>query len=286
MADVAAPAGTTPDEVAPDVAAPDAPTLVRTISAEDHIKAVFKELDKDSDGRISRWEMRRLFETLDASYWTKSRVDALFASIDTNKDSRIDFAEFVDWCFNSSAQDEYAAFRKTMGKLQKTKQNALYDLLWEEDVEWESVEKYMSSPGLNPNFKDPTTHITTMHRAAYAGKSEVMEWCLSKGGSLSAACKVGRVALHYACDGGQDEMVRLLLSKNADPNPVTLGGATPLHFCARGGHLSTAEMLLSQANVSVDLDVEDSRRQTPSMLAKDEAMLDIIKKYRDSTRID
>lgn len=223
-------------------------------------------------------------QQLDASYWTKSRVDALFAAIDINKDSRVDFDEFVNWCFNCSNQEEYVSFRNTMSKLQKTKQSALHDLLWEEDIEWESVENYMSNPNLNPNFKDSKTGITTVHRSAYAGKPEVLEWCLSKGGSISAACKVGRTPLHYACDAGQDEMVRMLLLKNADPNPITLAGATPLHFCARGGHFSTVEVLLSQANVIVDLDVEDSRRQTPSMLTKDEAVLDIISKYRNSIR--
>lgn len=283
--DVAALAVATPDEMATDVVAPDQPDLSRTISAEDHIKALFRECDTNSDGRLSRLEMRRLFEQLDAAYWTKSRINALFAAADINKDSKVDFDEFVNWCFKCSDQEEYAGFRKTMRQFQIKEQNAFHDLLREENIDWESVQKYVSKPNIDPNVKDSTTDITTVHRSAYAGKPEVLEWCLSKGGSISAVCKVGRTPLHYACDAGQDEMVRLLLGKNADPNAVTLAGATPLHFCARGGHLSTAEVLLSQANVIVDLDVEDSRRQTPSMLTKDEAMLDIINKYRESIRI-
>ena len=146
------------------------------------------------------------------------------------------------------------------------------------------MEKFISNPNLNSSFKDSTSDITTVHRAAYVGSLKFWDGACQKEDELLqlAACKVGRTPLHYACDGGQDEMVRFSLIEKC---PVTVACATPLHFCARGGNLSTMAVLLSEAHVIIDLDVEDSRRQTPSMLNKDEAILDIISKYRESIRI-
>ena len=79
-------------------------------SRADGIKRQFELIDDNKDGTIQRSELADTLKFLDPSLWTDANVDALLASMDTNKDGRIQYAEFLEYVFANTEGDENALF--------------------------------------------------------------------------------------------------------------------------------------------------------------------------------
>lgn len=71
--------------------------------AGDIIK-VFQAFDRKGDGMISREELGEVLKELDKS-WTDRKLDLLMREIDTSKDGRIDYDEFVAWIMAGRSGD-------------------------------------------------------------------------------------------------------------------------------------------------------------------------------------
>lgn len=57
-----------------------------------------------------------------------------------------------------------------------------------------------------------------LHIAAYKGRTEIVEFLLSRGGDVNATSKFGGTALYMASYAGQEEVVDVLITHGADPN--------------------------------------------------------------------
>mmetsp|Transcript_25197 Transcript_25197/g.57961 ORF Transcript_25197/g.57961 Transcript_25197/m.57961 type:complete len:409 (+) Transcript_25197:65-1291(+) len=164
---------------------------------------------------------------------------------------------------------------------EKKQQKELEELLEELSVvDWGKVRAYMGMPSLNPNLVD-SAGMTTGHRCAYEGHTDVLRWCLQTGLNPSSQTALGRSLLHYACDANRAGCVRLLLEHGADVNATSLSHQTALHTCcAHGSYEATLELLHGSKHQVVDVDAEDQKRQIPEALARDRRIKKLIHRYR------
>mmetsp|Transcript_31389 Transcript_31389/g.61649 ORF Transcript_31389/g.61649 Transcript_31389/m.61649 type:complete len:454 (-) Transcript_31389:31-1392(-) len=58
---------------------------------------IFNHIDKNKDGKISKFELRYVMQGLDKNTWTNQKCDQLWNTIDTNGDGEIQFTEFWAW---------------------------------------------------------------------------------------------------------------------------------------------------------------------------------------------
>jgi len=177
---------------------------------------------------------------------------------------------------------EEARAKKKQERTRERQRELTYEVS-EENIDWTKVEVFMyyGEEGLNPNYTDRTTQVTTAMLAAFDGQTEILRWCLSMKTDVDARSSLGRCALHYACDGNQPPCIRLLLESVADPNIRTLGMQTPLHTCCQNDNYEAVLALLHDAKEIVDPNAENSRRQTPNQLAKDKRILRVINKHHN-----
>jgi len=70
------------------------------LDVQQHITDVFERYDMDGDGTIDRKELAVLMQRSNQEAWTDDRLDLLLSQVDTNKDGRIDFEEFLAWVFS------------------------------------------------------------------------------------------------------------------------------------------------------------------------------------------
>jgi len=153
--------------------------------------------------------------------------------------------------------------------------------LKEAEIDWESVrERLCHEENLDPNYEEPGTLVSTAHRAAFAGETEVLRWCLRAGFNVNARTAIGRSALHCACNANKPGCIRLLLEHKADVNIVTLSGQTPLHMCCIYGSYEAVLDLLHGSSQIVDIDAEDSKRRIPEALTENRMITRAIRKYR------
>mmetsp|Transcript_21791 Transcript_21791/g.40074 ORF Transcript_21791/g.40074 Transcript_21791/m.40074 type:complete len:410 (+) Transcript_21791:53-1282(+) len=164
---------------------------------------------------------------------------------------------------------------------EKKQQRELEELLTElAVVDWAKVRAYVGMPALNPNVVD-AAGMSTGHRSAYEGHTDVLKWCLRTGLDPNSQTALGRSLLHYACDANRVGCVRLLLEHQADVNATSLSHQTPLHTCcAHGSYEATLELLQGSKHQIVDVDAEDQKRQIPEALAKDKRIKKLIHRYR------
>lgn len=71
----------------------------------ENLAAEFKRIDKDNGGTISKEELWDFISTGKAGELSESDFDALFASIDLDKNGSVDFMEFIS--FFGKCQDDY-----------------------------------------------------------------------------------------------------------------------------------------------------------------------------------
>jgi len=173
-----------------------------------------------------------------------------------------------------------AAAQKKKEERQKHRQRLLAELVADSPVDWRRVETFQFGEGLNPNYTEPGSHVSTHHLAAYDGQAEVLRWCLREKADVNARTSLGRTVLHYACEGNKTRCIRLLLQEGADANVRTLAQMTPLHFSCLYNSYEAVLVLLDEAKQVVDIDAENDKRQLAETLAKDRRIHKLIKKYR------
>ena len=63
---------------------------------EQYLEYIFKGLDLDHSGRISKAEIKRIFEESGFQSLKGSDVDQIIENCDKNKDGEIDYLEFLE----------------------------------------------------------------------------------------------------------------------------------------------------------------------------------------------
>eukprot|EP00931_Biecheleriopsis_adriatica_P059381 TRINITY_DN35528_c0_g1_i1.p1 TRINITY_DN35528_c0_g1~~TRINITY_DN35528_c0_g1_i1.p1 ORF type:complete len:604 (+),score=127.66 TRINITY_DN35528_c0_g1_i1:32-1813(+) len=76
---------------------------LRAKKAEEMLK-VFKNMDVNQDGVLTRPELTALMKELDVEQWTDDKIESLMGQIDRNRDGIIDYDDFVTWLMSSSAR--------------------------------------------------------------------------------------------------------------------------------------------------------------------------------------
>ena len=95
---------------------------------------------------------------------------------------------------------------------------------------------------------------TALHRAAYNGHSDVVEFLLEKGAAVDAKTIDDWTPLHSACRWNKVKVASILLRNGARINSKTRGGQTPLHLAACNNQAkATLELLLRQADLDTSL---------------------------------
>jgi len=130
-----------------------------------------------------------------------------------------------------------------------------------------------------PNFTEPSSLLTTLHKAAYENQMQVVNWCLEAKADVNVKSALGRTPLHVACDGDAVRCMHMLLEAAADANAVSLSLLTPLHLCCRKGSYNAVIALL-ECDQIVDVNNTDSQNRRPDMLTKDKMITRAITKYR------
>ena len=69
---------------------------------------------------------------------------------------------------------------------------------------------------------------TPLHFAAEAGRTDIVEFLITKGADVNTESRQGRIPLHIAADNGYKEIAELLIAKAADVN-AKKSGYTPLY---------------------------------------------------------
>jgi len=103
--------------------------------------------------------------------------------------------------------------------------------------------KIVSSPRIDPGAiqKDG---ITTLMKAAYVGREDLVRDLVDRGVDTSARDIAGYTALMCAAYAGKLEVVKLLIGAGSDVNASDLEGSTPLMFAAQNGHCEVVEALV------------------------------------------
>lgn len=153
-------------------------------------------------------------------------------------------------------------------------------LLDREAVDWEKIRNCRGLPGITLDWRDLSTKITVLHRAAYDGQVDILEWAVKdKKHPIDSASTIGRTPLHFAADGGHARAIKVLLDAKADINITSLGGSNALHIACRNHKAAAVEALLNSGQ-DLDIDAEDESRKTPEMLTNDSDIKRHFRMYR------
>jgi len=169
------------------------------------------------------------------------------------------------------------------GRWLRKMQSELSNEVKRDEIDWDIVRGLMfREQGLDPNWTDTCTLMTTLHQSAFKGAVDIMTWCLKKGADVNGCTTLGRTPLHYACAGNSPTCVRQLLNFGADINHRTLSGLTALHLCASYSSFEAAVELLSWRGGFIDVDAEDSRQQKADDIARENRIANAIRSYRET----
>jgi len=107
----------------------------------------------------------------------------------------------------------------------------------------DSVRIYLERDPQLINITDPGGY-TPLHKAAYNGHPEIVEYLISKGAELNARSNSGSTPLHGAAFYGHPEAAIILIEKGAEIDIKNDGGYTPFLSACAGGKSETASLLL------------------------------------------
>lgn len=117
-----------------------------------------------------------------------------------------------------------------------------------------NLDAIMELVRVNPQLVSATDNggYNSLHKAAYNGHMEIVEYLLSQGANINATSASGSTPLHGAAYYGHPEMVRLLLDKTASIDMVNAGGYTPLLSAGAGNHGDIVRLLVEKgANINI-----------------------------------
>jgi hypothetical protein len=107
---------------------------------------------------------------------------------------------------------------------------------------------------------------TALARAAEAGRTEVVDFLLSRKASTEVKDDQGFTPLHLAVLHGRLDIVKHLVQHGADVNAVTAAGNTPMHLALKNGHTEIAAYL---AGAGADSNRPNQAGKTPMQIALD-----------------
>jgi ankyrin repeat protein len=129
------------------------------------------------------------------------------------------------------------------------------------------------------NFFEPILHYmyegdTTLHMAAAAHQTRIVDELIAKGADVRARNRRGAEPLHYAVDGGpglsaseqkaQAKIIARLIRAGADPNAVDKSGVAPLHRAVRNRCAAAVKALIDGG---ADPSTPNRNGSTPMRLA-------------------
>jgi hypothetical protein len=125
-------------------------------------------------------------------------------------------------------------------------------------------------------------HYTPLHRAAYGGKREIVEFFVKRK-YCKADCKgvKGRTPLHSACRGGKKDIVEYLIREcGAELSSRDDNGNTPLHSAALSGDQSVVALLIT--DFDCDPNITNDKLRDPADVAKDMGHDSIVRYLQNS----
>ena len=111
---------------------------------------------------------------------------------------------------------------------------------------------------------ETTTYDGPLHRAAFWGHLDVVEYLVGAGADVNARGVFGWTALHEAAAGGAVAVVEFLVAAGADVDARDDGGSTALSSAAWRGYLAVVEFLVG---VGVDLEAADHSEEVDGWTA-------------------
>ncbi|KAJ5740278.1 ankyrin repeats (3 copies) domain-containing protein [Penicillium malachiteum] len=117
---------------------------------------------------------------------------------------------------------------------------------------------------------------TALHRAAWAGSTEIARLLLREGASITQDDN-RNTPLHIAAQMGFSGVVKLLI-ESEDVNSRGINGLTPLHFAAIAGDLAMATILIEHADLEA---MDDHFGWTPLHCASDSGNDEVVRLLLD-----
>lgn len=139
--------------------------------------------------------------------------------------------------------------------------NSVHEAAFRGDVD--AVRARISSQPELLNSKD-FLGLTPLHRAAQAGKDNVVELLLSKGATIDPTDPNDNTPLHWAVFSRQSNVMRTLIADKANLNIKGAGEKTALHLAIQQGFLPLSQMLL---DAGADPNIATKYNETPLCIA-------------------
>lgn len=115
-----------------------------------------------------------------------------------------------------------------------------------------------------PNWEEPGSNATSLHRAASSGHGDVVELLLRRGALPDLPDSSARRPLHLAAARGHSAIVGILLSENTDVHARDDHQMTPLLLASENGHDRVVSQLIDAGS---NIDASSGDGLTSSMLA-------------------
>ena len=123
--------------------------------------------------------------------------------------------------------------------------------------------------------------LTTLMRAAYIGRDDLIKDLIDRGADFSARDIAGYTALMCAAYSGKLSSVKTLGGGGADVNAYDLQGSTALMFAAQNGHLEVVEALIEAGS---DPSIKGRQGLTASEFASQNGHAKIVAFLSERTR--
>eukprot|EP00438_Fugacium_kawagutii_P000704 Skav220045 [mRNA] locus=scaffold2981:338729:339205:- [translate_table: standard] len=99
---------------------PDGADGEETVSKiKEHVLALFKQCDKNGDGKLGEGELKDILKVVSAGSLSEEEIEELFEKLDRDADGKLSVSEFLDYVF-----DDDSAAGKTVETIDQIKEFA------------------------------------------------------------------------------------------------------------------------------------------------------------------
>ena len=149
-----------------------------------------------------------------------------------------------------------------------------------------NVERILSNPSADVNWKGGATKSTPFYRACYFGVLEIVKAFLSDPRTdLNHQQYEGATGFLVACNRGHEKVVRMLLAHPAIEVALPMNdGSTAFLVASQNGHLGVVELLLQDDRIDVNQPMKIG--PTPFFMACQNSHLHVVRKLLQSHRVD
>jgi len=193
----------------------------------DSVLEQFRRFDKNGDGIITKAELRRVMQELDAKVWTEKHLSQLVRAVDKNGDGKIQFEEFVSWLYNapedqvqtngaSPLQQEVC---DAAAEVVRSKSRAALAAAKAGEFP-QAIEKARDQPEVL-NLPHNSTGNTLLHEAAAQGNLGAIEQLLQLRGDPTIVNKQGQTPVDLVAISGDEEAMRLLKAVTGWSRPAS-----------------------------------------------------------------